>query len=152
MRRYKHFGTVWTSSNPTVANLSQFILQILNPAFPLLYHLFPYLLSRLCRRLQLSRLLLRLLQRLSPPLPSSLIMSPISSPYLAAILTSSPMFSPPLPAETFSPLPLLSLPSPPTSPPTTYSVIPPVITPAGELLDNEKPVFIVFWNQASPNL
>lgn len=73
---------------------------------------------------------------MSPPLPSSPIMSPLS-PYLAEILTSSP---------------LLSLPSPPTSPPRTYSVIPPVITPAGELLDNEKPVFIIIWNQVCHNL
>lgn len=70
---------------------------------------------------------------MSPLPPSSPIMSPLS-PYLAAIYSSSP---------------LLSLPSPSTSPPTTYSVIFPVITPAGELLDNEKPVFIIIWNQAS---
>ncbi|KAF8337766.1 hypothetical protein F5887DRAFT_1076950 [Amanita rubescens] len=89
---------------------------------------------------------------LSPPLPSSPIMSPLSSPYLAASLAFSPLFTPPSLAGVPLSSPLLSLPSPLTSPPTTYSVISPVITPAGELLDNEKPVFIIFWNQASPNL
>ena len=107
---------------------------------------------------------------MSPPPQASPIMSPLS-PYLAAILTSSPLFS--LPSPSTSPpisypiippaitpagelldtsSPLLSLPSPSTSPPITYSVIPPAITPAGELLDTEKPAFIIFWNQVNPNL
>ena len=73
---------------------------------------------------------------MSPLFPSSPVMS-LLSPYLAVMLTS---------------LPLLSIPSPSTSPPMTYSIILPVITPAGELLNTEKPTFIIFWNQVSPNL
>ncbi len=64
--RYKHFGTVLKSSSPSVANLLQSILQMLDPAVPLLhsrlstYHLPPLL--RLCCHLRLCQLLLQLLR------------------------------------------------------------------------------------------
>ena len=136
MRWYKCFKTIWKISNPIVTNLCI----VVHPADASIYA--PALLSHsppssptLSSPLDMTTCP-TMPSVVSPLPPSSLIMSPLS-PYLVANLTSSPS---------------LSLPSPSISPPITYSVISPVITPAGILLNNEKPVFIIFWNQVSSNL